>query len=63
MPAVIFDYDGLMIDSERVLAECVVEIVTGRGGRLTLDDIAHLFGTTSQILNVSASSLAGVIRL
>ena len=46
MPAIIFDYDGLMIDSERVLAEAVVEVVTGRGGRLALDDIAHLFGTT-----------------
>ena len=31
--ALIFDYDGLMIDSERVLAESVVDIITERGGR------------------------------
>ena len=40
------DFDGLMIDSERVLAEAVVEIVTGRGGELAFEDISHLFGST-----------------
>lgn len=41
-----FDYDGLMIDSERVLAESVVDIVTGRGSHLSVEETAHLFGTT-----------------
>jgi sugar-phosphatase len=44
--ALVFDYDGLMVDSERVLAEAVVDLVSGRGGRLCVQDIAHLFGTT-----------------
>lgn len=46
MPALVFDYDGLMVDSERVLAEAVVEVIAGRGGRVCVADIAHLFGTT-----------------
>ena len=44
--ALLFDYDGLMVDSERVLAEAVVDLVIGRGGRLCVQDIAHLFGST-----------------
>lgn len=46
MRALIFDVDGLMIDSERVLAECVVDAVSAMGGSVTIDDFAHLFGTT-----------------
>src|SRR4051812_13921380 len=46
MSALVVDFDGLMIDSERVLAEAVVEIVTARGGELAVEDISHLFGST-----------------
>lgn len=42
----VVDFDGLMIDSERVLAEAVIEIVTARGGDLLIEHIGHLFGST-----------------
>ncbi|HUQ39638.1 MAG TPA: HAD family phosphatase [Acidimicrobiales bacterium] len=45
MPALIFDYDGLMVDTERVLAECIVEAVTEWGGSVTFADFGHLFGS------------------
>ena len=44
--AVIFDYDGLMVDSERVLAECIVDAITEFGGRVTIEEFGHLFGST-----------------
>jgi putative hydrolase of the HAD superfamily len=37
----------LIIDSEYVLACAVVEVITQRGGELTVADIGHLFGSTS----------------
>src|SRR3954454_16933344 len=46
MSGLVVDFDGLMIDSERVLAEAVVEMVTERGGELAVEDISHLFGST-----------------
>lgn len=46
MPGLIVDFDGLMIDSERVLAECVVEVVAERGGEVSIATIGHLFGST-----------------
>lgn len=45
--ALLVDFDGLMIDSERVLAEAVVEVVATRGGDVTVESIAHLFGSTA----------------
>jgi beta-phosphoglucomutase-like phosphatase (HAD superfamily) len=44
--ALIFDFDGLMIDSERLLAELAIEAAATLGATLTLDDIGHLFGST-----------------
>jgi HAD superfamily hydrolase (TIGR01509 family) len=41
----IFDYDGLVVDSERAMADCVIEIVTERGGMVGYTDFGHLFGT------------------
>src|SRR6478609_7242852 len=41
--AVIFDFDGLMIDSERVEADCIVEVVAGWGHTLEYADFGHLF--------------------
>ena len=40
-----FDYDGLIVDSERQLAECIIEVVAGWGTTLTFEDFGHLFGT------------------
>lgn len=44
--ALIFDFDGLIIDSEHELADCVIEILAREGFSLTLADIGHLFGST-----------------
>lgn len=43
--ALIFDFDGLMIDSERVEADCIVEVVAGWGHTLEYADFGHLFGS------------------
>jgi HAD superfamily hydrolase (TIGR01509 family) len=43
--ALIFDYDGLVVDSERVLADGIIEVVTERGGSVAYTDFGHLFGT------------------
>jgi len=45
LEAVIFDFDGLMIDSERVEADCIVEVVAGWGHTLEYEDFGHLFGS------------------
>jgi len=46
VPAVVFDFDGLMIDSESEVVACVDEVLAGMGLTLALDDVAHLFGST-----------------
>jgi len=46
VPAVVFDFDGLMIDSETEVAACVAEVLAERGLAFTVDDVAHLFGST-----------------
>ena len=46
VPAVVFDFDGLMIDSESEVAACVAEVLAERGLALPLEDVAHLFGST-----------------
>jgi len=45
LKALIFDFDGLMIDSERVEADCIVEVVAGWGHSLEYTDFGHLFGS------------------
>jgi HAD superfamily hydrolase (TIGR01509 family) len=42
---VIFDFDGLMIDSERVEADCIIEVVSECGHTMTYEDFGHLFGS------------------
>jgi HAD superfamily hydrolase (TIGR01509 family) len=46
VPAVVFDFDGLVIDSESEVASCVVEVLAARGVAAAVDDVAHLFGST-----------------
>jgi HAD superfamily hydrolase (TIGR01509 family) len=46
VPALIFDYDGLMVDSERVMAECLVEALAQRGIEVAIAEFGHLFGST-----------------
>jgi HAD superfamily hydrolase (TIGR01509 family) len=43
--ALVFDYDGLIVDSERVQAECLIEIVGEWGATISIEDFGHLFGT------------------
>ena len=45
LEAVIFDFDGLIIDSERVEADAIIEIVAEWGHTLSYVDFGHLFGT------------------
>lgn len=43
--ALLFDYDGLIVDSERQLAECIVEVLAGWGATIGYEDFGHLFGS------------------
>jgi HAD superfamily hydrolase (TIGR01509 family) len=43
--ALIFDFDGLIIDSERVEADCIIEIAAGWGHTMSYADFGHLFGS------------------
>ena len=43
--AVILDFDGVMIDTERVQADCIIEVVAGWGANVTYTDFGHLFGS------------------
>lgn len=46
VPALIFDYDGLMVDSETVAAGVVLGQLAERGITTDLASIGHLFGST-----------------
>lgn len=43
--ALLFDFDGLIIDSERVQAEAFIEIIGEWGATVTFEDFGHLLGT------------------
>ena len=43
--ALIFDYDGLIVDSERIEADLIIEAVAEWGTELTYADFGHLFGS------------------
>jgi HAD superfamily hydrolase (TIGR01509 family) len=45
LQALIFDFDGLIIDSERVEADCIIEIVAEWGHTMCYRDFGHLFGS------------------
>lgn len=45
LQALIFDFDGLIIDSERVEADCIIEIVAEWGHTMSYGDFGHLFGS------------------
>jgi HAD superfamily hydrolase (TIGR01509 family) len=45
LEALIFDFDGLMIDSERVEADGIIEVVAEWGHQITYRDVGHLFGS------------------
>jgi HAD superfamily hydrolase (TIGR01549 family) len=44
--ALVFDFDGLIVDSETVHANGVIELLAEDGVACTLEDIAHLYGGT-----------------
>jgi HAD superfamily hydrolase (TIGR01509 family) len=46
VPALLFDYDGLVVDTERTLADVIIEHVAAHGGSITYADFGHLFGST-----------------
>ena len=41
----IFDYDGLIVDSERVIADCMIAVLAEWGATVTVEEFGHLFGT------------------
>lgn len=41
----IFDFDGLMIDSKRVEADRVIEVLASWGATVSYRDFGHLFGS------------------
>ncbi len=43
--AIIFDYDGLIVDSERLEADLVIEALAEWGVTVGYEDFGHLFGT------------------
>ncbi|MBA2610066.1 MAG: HAD family phosphatase [Actinobacteria bacterium] len=43
--ALIFDYDGLIVDSERIEADLIIEAVKEWGAEITYADFGHLFGS------------------
>lgn len=43
--AVIFDFDGLMIDTEQVEADLVIQALAEWGVTVTYEDFGHLFGS------------------
>ena len=45
MNALLFDYDGLVVDTERTLADVIIEHVAAHGGSITYADFGHLFGS------------------
>jgi putative hydrolase of the HAD superfamily len=68
--ALIFDFDGLVIDSERVMAEVFLDVMREHGGTVAIEEIAHLFGRTDAddewdalILARCALSVADVLAL
>jgi HAD superfamily hydrolase (TIGR01509 family) len=43
--ALIFDFDGLMVDTERVEADSIIEVLADWGVIVTYEDFGHLFGS------------------
>jgi putative hydrolase of the HAD superfamily len=41
----LFDFDGLIIDSERVMAESFIDIIGEWGATVTFEDFGHLLGS------------------
>lgn len=46
MPALIFDYDGLIIDSETTAAQVVIELFAEHDVSVSLKDMTRFFGTS-----------------
>jgi len=44
--ALLFDYDGLIVDSESVIGRVLIDVFAERGVTITFDDFGHLLGTT-----------------
>ncbi len=46
--AVVFDMDGILFDSERIIAECLISIAAEEGWTVTWDTVHECVGTTRQ---------------
>lgn len=50
MKAIIFDFDGLIVDTETVWFQSFKEVVRKYGGDLSLEEFAKCIGTTDEVL-------------
>jgi HAD superfamily hydrolase (TIGR01509 family) len=46
VPGLILDFDGVMVDSERCLADVLLEVLAGMGVTASYAEFGHLFGST-----------------
>jgi putative hydrolase of the HAD superfamily len=44
--ALLFDYDGLIVDSETAIGQVLIDVLASDGITITFDDFGHLLGTT-----------------
>ncbi|HEX4489962.1 MAG TPA: HAD family phosphatase [Acidimicrobiia bacterium] len=49
MPALIFDYDGLLADTEALVAEVLIEVLKARGVAVTIESMATFMGSTGPV--------------
>ncbi|KFN02453.1 HAD family hydrolase [Bacillus clarus] len=50
MKAIIFDFDGLIVDTETIWFQSFRDVVHGYGGELPLEEFAKCIGTTDEVL-------------
>lgn len=57
--ALLFDFDGLIVDSETVHATGIIELLAEDGVPAALEDIAHLYGGTGGAIDDGWNALIG----
>ncbi|EKN69085.1 haloacid dehalogenase-like hydrolase family protein [Neobacillus bataviensis LMG 21833] len=50
MKAIIFDFDGLIVDTESIWYECFREVLAAKGLDLTIEQFSNVVGTTGDVL-------------
>ena len=58
MPALLFDFDGLIVDSETVISRALIEVMAEEGVDITMADFGHLIGWTGKEADLEWQRLA-----